>query len=65
MKWTRLPGWLIAINVLFAILVLGMFMADMQAAYGVVSQPTGFAIGAYIAWTWASSLWFVFKGSDK
>ena len=65
MKWTRLPGWLIGINVLFAILGLGMFMADMQKAYGVISRPTYLVIGAYVAWTWGSSLWFVFKRSDK
>ena len=63
MKPTRLPAWLITVNIMLAMLLLGLFMAAEQQDSETLRSYLPFGMSGYIAWSAVTPLYYVLKKS--
>ena len=65
MRLVRLPTWLIIVNVVLAIIMMGVFMAGLQAQPGEVPPNSYFMLAGYIVWTTMTSLYVYWKKTSR
>lgn len=63
MKLIRLPTWLIAVNIVLAISLIGLFMAGEQQDNETLRSYAFFGMCGYFAWTSGTSFYYVLKKS--
>ncbi len=63
MKLIRLPTWLIAVNIVLAMLLIGLFMAGEEQDSETLRFYAFFGMCAYFAWSSVTSFYYVLKKS--